>query len=70
MRKEKPEKVGSITENENCTYCGREFDSLEKGKLRMGESFCSIWCADKEHPKFSKTKYGLHLKGLEHLDER
>jgi hypothetical protein len=35
-----------------CQYCGIEFDCLKVGKLRMGQSFCSLECADLKFPEF------------------
>jgi hypothetical protein len=34
-----------------CPECGRMFDALRQGKLRMAEHFCSLDCADKAYPQ-------------------
>lgn len=38
-----------------CPECGKRFDALRYGKLRMAEHFCSIECADKAYPCDNQT---------------
>jgi hypothetical protein len=39
---------------EKCAQCGKTFNALKEGKIRMNETFCSLECCDKAYPNFNQ----------------
>lgn len=44
---------------ETCSRCKKKYDTITKGKMRMGLPYCSVDCADLDWPEFKKEKERL-----------